>query len=167
MSSEAAKNVALEPVAVESLDWEEWQEGVRYGGRVRALSPSRAAGLKIGVYIEELPAGKQSAPFHYHLFEEEHIWMLEGEVTLRLGDKRLRFSAGQFVSFPAGVERGHCLVNESGSSARYLVIGDHDPKEVCIYPDSGKLMARGFESSVYQLGPKVDYWHDERSDEPL
>jgi len=165
--SDHAKPVALEPVSVENLEWDEWRKGVRYAGRARTLSPSRSAGLRIGVYIEELPAGKQSCPFHYHLLEEEHILMLEGEVTLRLGDQRLRFSAGQFVTFPAGVERGHCLVNESGHSARYLVIGNHEPNEVCVYPDSGKVMARGFGPSVYKLGAKVDYWQDERTDEPL
>ena len=165
--SERDKTAALEPVDVESLEWEEWQEGVRYAGRVRTLSPSRVSGLRIGVYVEELDPGKQSAPFHYHLIQEEHIWMLAGEVTLRLGDKRIRFSAGQFVSFPAGVERGHCLINESDRVARYLVIGNDDPNEVCIYPDSGKLMARGFGRSMFKLGPKVDYWHGEKKDEPL
>src|SRR5262245_21888026 len=95
----------LEPTAVESLPWQDWQQGVRYAGRARSLSATRSTGLRIGVYIEELPPGKQSCPFHYHLLEEEHILMLEGEVTLRLGASRLAFRAGEFVSFPAGAER--------------------------------------------------------------
>jgi uncharacterized cupin superfamily protein len=157
----------VEPTSIESLPWEEWHEGVRYGGRARTLSATRSTGLKIGIYIEELPPGKQSCPFHYHLLEEEHILMLAGEVTLRLGDARLRFSAGQFVSFPAGAERAHCLLNETAAPARYLVIGDNDPNEVCVYPDSGKIMLRGFQRTVALLGAKRDYWDGEKTDEPL
>jgi uncharacterized cupin superfamily protein len=168
VSNAVKDDVALAPIAVEDLPWNEWSHGVRYGGRTRTLSDTRkGAGLRIGVVVEELPPGKQSCPFHYHLLEEEHIMMLEGEVTLRLGEQRLRFSAGQFVSFPAGVQRGHCLVNEGAAPARYLVIGDHNPNEVCIYPDSGNLMARGFAKSVFKHGPMVDYWDGEKADEPL
>jgi uncharacterized cupin superfamily protein len=157
----------VEPTSVESLPWQEWHEGVRYGGRARTLSATRSTGLKIGICIEELPPGKQSCPFHYHLLEEEHILMLAGEVTLRLGDARLRFSAGQFVSFPAGATRAHCLLNETAAPARYLVIGDNDPNEVCVYPDSGKIMLRGFQRTVALLGAERDYWDGEKTDEPL
>jgi len=166
MSRDDTKPI-LEPTAVDSLPWKDWHEGVRYAGRVRSLSDARSTGLRIGVHIEELPPGKQSCPFHYHLLEEEHILMLEGEATLRLGDKRLRFSAGQFVSFPAGAERAHCLINESTAPVRYLIIGDNNPNEVAVYPDSGKLMLRGFNRTVVTLGTKRDYWDGEKADEPL
>jgi uncharacterized cupin superfamily protein len=168
MSEEMKPSAALEPVAVDSLPWEESQQGVRFASRARTLSRTRTpAGLRIGVYVEELPPGKQSCPFHYHLLEEEHILMLAGEVTLRLGDRQVRFAAGEFVSFPAGAPRGHCLVNQSGATARYLVIGDHNPNEVCIYPDSGKVQLRALNRAVHELGPKRDYWDGERQDEAL
>lgn len=156
------------PAAVESLPWREWGEGVRFGGRTRALSNTRdGQGLRIGVVIEELQPGKQSCPLHYHLLEEEHILMLEGEVTLRLGQQRIRFRAGEFVSFKAGKPVGHCLVNESGALARYLVIGENNPSDVCIYPDSNKI-AIGAEIDVIRtLGPEASYYDGEKADEPL
>ncbi|MEY4575981.1 MAG: hypothetical protein RL701_684 [Pseudomonadota bacterium] len=167
MSHEVTAEAALDPVTVESLPWKDWRTGVRYAGRTQSLSDARATGLRIGVHIEELLPGKQSCPFHYHLLEEEHIWMLEGAVTLRLGDQRLRFAAGQFVSFPAGAERGHCMINEGTAVARYLIIGDNNPNEVCVYPDSGNIMLRGFSRTVYKHGPEVDCWDGEKKDEPL
>ena len=70
------------------MPWTEWGQGVRFGSRFKVLSDTRKDGRKIGVSYEELPPGKQSVPFHYHLVEEEHIVALEGEATLRLGDER-------------------------------------------------------------------------------
>jgi uncharacterized cupin superfamily protein len=167
MSNELKREPAVKPFEVESVPWKAWDEGVRYGGRTRVLSDTRETRLRVGVVVEELDPGKQSCPFHYHLLEEEHILMLEGEVTLRLGDERLRFRAGEFVSFPAGAERGHCLINESDATARFLVIGDSDPNEVCVYPDSGKMQIRGFGKALYRHGPRLDYWDGEKADEPL
>jgi uncharacterized cupin superfamily protein len=167
MPDESLTQPVLEPTPVDSLPWTHWQKGVRYAGRTRSLSAARETGLRIGVHMEELPPGKQSCPFHYHLLEEEHILMLEGEVTLRLGTERLRFCAGEFVSFPAGAERAHCLINESNAPAKYLMIGDNHPNEVCVYPDSGKLLLRGFAGKVVALGAQRDYWDGEKSDEPL
>ena len=90
------------PVAIESLPWTEWGQGVRFKSRYRVLSDTRKDGRRIGVSYEELPPGKQSVPFHYHLLEEEHIIALEGEATLRLGKERYRIKAGDYVGFPAG-----------------------------------------------------------------
>src|SRR5262245_31943736 len=108
MSSAAPRG----PIPIDSVPWTDFSEGVRFGLRYRVLSDTRKDGRKIGVSYEELPPGKQSCPFHFHMVEEEHIVALEGEATLRLGDKRLAIKAGDYVGFPAGDRVGHCLVNE-------------------------------------------------------
>lgn len=155
------------PFAVESVPWEPWSEGEKFGGKVRVLARTRTEPrrLKIGVAIEELQPGKQSSPFHFHMVEEEHMLMLEGEATLRLGEERIRFRAGEFVSFPAGDPVGHCLVNESGAPCRYLIIGDHAPDDVCVYPDSNKIMVRALSriprDDVFDASATKDYWEGE------
>jgi uncharacterized cupin superfamily protein len=155
------------PVSIESLPWTEWSEGVRFGSRFRTLSDTRKDGRKIGVAYEELPPGKQSAPFHYHLIEEEHIVALEGEATLRLGEMRHTLRAGDYVCFPAGQRAGHCLINETDKPFRFLMIGDHHPNEVAVYPDSDKVMIRGLDRAIVRgVRPGGDYYQGERSDEP-
>ena len=94
------------PIDVESLPWEEWAEGVRFGGRVRRVG-EQAGATRVGVLIEELPPGRQSAPLHWHTREEEHLWFLAGAATLRLGDERHAVKAGDYVCFPAGQRIGH------------------------------------------------------------
>ncbi|MCA9537398.1 MAG: cupin domain-containing protein [Myxococcales bacterium] len=157
------------PLAVEQVEWEAWSQGERFAGRVRVLSDTREGGMKIGVLVEELPPGRQSCPLHYHMVEEEHVLILEGAVTLRLGEDRIPLRVGDFVSFPAGRAEGHCLVNETDAPCRYLVIGDNDPNEVCVYPDSNKVMVGALRRAglkrIFDAAATRDYWDGERADE--
>jgi uncharacterized cupin superfamily protein len=155
------------PVPIDGVPWAEWSEGVRFGSRYRLLSDTRNGGRRIGVSYEELPPGKQSCPFHYHLLEEEHIIALEGEATLRLGEERLTLKAGDYVCFPAGRRVGHCLINEGEAPFRFLIIGDNRPDEVCVYPDSGKVMVRGLDRAIFRDGERAHYWDGERAGQPL
>jgi uncharacterized cupin superfamily protein len=154
------------PIRIESVPWTEWSQGVRFGSRFKVLSDTRKDGRKIGVSCEELPPGKQSVPFHYHLVEEEHVVALEGEATLRLGDERYTLKAGDYVGFPAGQRAGHCLINESDKPFRFIMIGDRSPHEVCVYPDSGKVMIDAFDRLIVRQGESLDYFDGEKPDEP-
>ena len=147
------------------MPWEEWSEGVRFGGRVQRLG-EHAGSTNVGVLIEELPPGKQSAPLHWHTREEEHLWFLEGRATLRLGDERHAVKAGDYVCFPAGHAVGHCLVNDSDAPCRYLVIGERKPEDVCIYPDSRKIYVRAMDRVILSTDAVRDYWDGEKADEP-
>src|SRR6516162_11960275 len=54
-------------------------------------------------------------PAHVHSREEEGFYVLEGEITFHVGDKRLVASAGMFANMPVGTL--HSFKNESGKSA--------------------------------------------------
>lgn len=155
------------PIAIDSVPWTDWGQGERFGLRFRVLSNSRTGGRKIGMSYEELPPGKQSVPFHYHLLEEEHIVALDGEATLRLGDQRLPIRAGDYVCFPAGQRAGHCLINETDAPFRYIMIGDREPAEVCVYPDSNKVLINALDRAILRDGARLDYWDGERPDDGL
>lgn len=152
------------PMPIESVPWTEFSQGARFATRYRVLSDTRNDGRKIGVSYEELPPGKQSCPFHYHMKEEEHIVALEGEATLRLGDERYTLRAGDYVGFPAGERLGHCLINETDKPFRYIMIGDNDPHEVCVYPDSHKIQVRSLDRAIIRDGERLDYWDGEETD---
>lgn len=159
------------PIAIESVPWDLWSDGVRYGSRVRVLSDTRGVDKrKIGISVEELAPGKQSCPFHYHTVEEEHIVGLEGEATLRLGDERYTIKAGDYVAFPAGQRAGHCLINEGETPFRFIMIGDNEPNEVCVYPDSNKINVRALhdgERFIQRIADRLDYYDGEKKDDPL
>ena len=64
-----------------------------------------------------LPGG--GPPPHTHSREEEAFYVLEGDITLTVGDKRLAISAGMFANMPVGVE--HAFKNETNKPARMLI----------------------------------------------
>ena len=154
------------PIAIDSVPWQEFSEGARFANRFRVLSDTREGGRKIGVSYEELPPGKQSAPLHYHMVEEEHIIALEGEATLRLGEERFTLKAGDYVAFPAGQRAAHCLINESDKPFRFIMIGDRAENEVCVYPDSGKIMVYNLGRLILREAESLDYFDGERTDKP-
>lgn len=150
------------PLSPNDIGWEEWGDIPRFATRYKHLTRA-VLGDKyhVGMAIEELPPGSQSAPFHYHLLEEEHVFVLEGSVTLRLGDRRHRMKAGDYVCFPAGQKAGHCFINEGSEVATYVVIGERHMNEVAVYPDSNKVLVRGLERTVLDLAARRGYWDGE------
>jgi uncharacterized cupin superfamily protein len=152
----------IPPFSVESVPWQEWSRGSRFGSRYRALT-DRAGGSRVGVAIEELPPGKQSCPAHYHLLEGEHLLVLEGRATLRLGDRTHEIGPGDYVCFPAGQKAAHCLVNHGTVPCRFLIIGERNPNDVIVYPDSGKVKVRLLGEN-YRSAATVDYWEGEDAD---
>jgi uncharacterized cupin superfamily protein len=160
MADEPVPKPVLRPFNVEDAPWEPWNRGAKFGGRVRVLSNTKRDGLHVGVVIEELAPGKQSCPFHYHFHEEEHALILEGEVTLRFGTERILMKKGDFMSFPAGQQIGHCFINEGTVPARYLVVGEHKAGEVCVYPDSNKIAVDAIRE-IYDRAATRQYWDGE------
>ena len=147
------------PFAVDALPWEPWSHGERFGGLVKPLG-RHAGATHVGVNLEELPPGKQSCPLHYHMLEEEHLYILEGRPTLRLGLERIALAPGDYVCFPAGQEAGHALVNESDAPCRYLIIGERNANDVIVYPDSGKVMVRPARK-IFRGDATAEYWDGE------
>jgi len=149
------------PISIESVPWETWAEGTRFGSRYRHLTMAAVGkGYHVGLQIEELPPGKQSAPAHYHMQEEEHVLVLEGSCTLRLGEATFPLETGDYACFPAGQRAGHCLVNEGSVACRLLVVGERSPDEVCVYTESGKVLVRSL-GEIYDRGAIRRYWAGE------
>src|SRR5262245_28338874 len=58
-------------------------------------------------------------PPHVHSREEEGFYILEGEITFTIGDKRHVATAGMFANMPIGTP--HSFKNESSRTARMLI----------------------------------------------
>ena len=159
--SEHADEPSYHPICSSDVEPERFEKGNRFAIHFRHLTSAIAGDdYKVGVALEELPAGKQSNQFHFHMLEEEHIFVLEGACTLRLGEERIAMRAGDYVMFPAGRKVGHCLINETDAVCRYLVIGEQNPNEVSVYPDSNKVQVRWLDER-YDRRVRLNYWDGE------
>lgn len=79
---------------------------------------SFGGGTQISVANGILDPGRQANQTHYHLLEEEHVLVLEGALTLQLGDRKFIMRAGDYACFPAGQRVGHALFNHTRLSGR-------------------------------------------------
>lgn len=70
--------------------------------------------------VESLIAPGFSPPLHVHHREDESFWVLEGEVTMRCGDRSFRAGPGSFVFLPRDVP--HTFVVEGETPARMLTL---------------------------------------------
>jgi quercetin dioxygenase-like cupin family protein len=59
-------------------------------------------------------------PFHYHLYQEEYFYVLEGEVLFQVGDMRRKLVAGDSVVGPRGVP--HAYSGTGSKPARMLIV---------------------------------------------
>lgn len=152
----------ITPIATDDIAWEGATDIPHFASRYKHLTRAAlGSDYHVGMAIEELPPGMRSAPFHYHMLEEEHLFILEGTATLRLGASRHTMKAGDYVCFPAGQKAGHCLVNDGAAPCRYVVIGERNPNEICVYPDSNKVLVRSLERTVLDLSARRSYWDGE------
>lgn len=94
------------------------------------------------MHEDTLPPGEGGPPVHTHLDQEEAFYVIEGELTMLLGEELISAPAGTFVLVPAGWRHG--FANRSNSAVRMLGIFsprgfDHGFEEI------GEWIARGGE----------------------
>ena len=149
----------FEPFHIDRVPTEEFSQGRLFASRFRQLGEFGGAS-HVGVCMETLEPGKQACPAHYHMLEEEHLLILEGALTLRLGDHSYKLSVGHYVCFPAGQKAAHALINNGTAPCRYLLIGERNPHDVIVYPDSGRVGVR-LTGEGYRKSATMEYWDDQ------
>jgi mannose-6-phosphate isomerase-like protein (cupin superfamily) len=87
--------------------------------RMTIKATSASTGGAFGL-VESLVAPGFSPPLHVHHREDESFWVLEGEVTMRCGDRTFRAGPGAFVFLPRDVP--HTFVVEGDAPARMLTL---------------------------------------------
>jgi len=158
------KNVVrLSEVAVEEL---KGPEGSSFGGQRQRVGTTIGA-KKLGYSFFTVPPGKAAFPFHLHNGNEEMIFILDGEGTLRLGKDEIAVSPGTFVACPPGPDHPHQLINTSDRDLRYLVVSTMEYPDISEYPDSNKVGAYvtspyggGFRA-LYRKAGSVSYYNGE------
>ena len=117
----------------------------------------------------EIPPGKASWPYHYHMANEEMFYILEGKGEMRTKDGVVPVQAGDFFRFPIGESGVHQLVNTAtDTNLKYLDFATTVQPDLVVQPDSQKvgLFAGGAPCQnksirtmwkYYRLGTEIDY----------
>lgn len=105
--------------------------------RVRQQLGDGGGLTQFGVNLLTLMPGVWSAQRHWHVEEDEFIFVVAGEVVLidEAGEHLLK--AGDSAAFKANDANGHHLVNRGAAPATVLEVGTRTPddKDTCYYPD--------------------------------
>lgn len=81
-------------------------QGLWFLDNLLTVKVSRDDGSPFGVLVNTMPAGSHT-PMHAHDREDEAFWVLEGQLTLFLGEDRVvEATPGTYVHVPAGVAHG-------------------------------------------------------------
>lgn len=125
---------------------------------------------QIGATLHVVPAGKTAWPYHRHHGNDELFYVVSGEGTYRVGERRLPIKAGDLIGAPAGGE-AHQIINTSSGELRYIAFANHGRADVIDYPDSGKIAVAIMHGNDRQpasfidiegyLKPSGGYWEGE------
>lgn len=136
----------------------------------KPMTPTADA-CNLGSSLYRLEAGKTALPFHHHSGNDEAVYMLSGEVSLRLGEERHTLKAGDYITFPAASGVAHQISNPGNATAEFLCISTMEKTDVVFYPDSQKVgvmagvapggKADGWNSISFMQHAPVEYWQGE------
>ncbi|WP_226646950.1 cupin domain-containing protein [Microbulbifer variabilis] len=94
-----------------------------------------------GFHIIEIEPGYESTEYHCHKFEDECVYILQGQASVQIGDETHTVSKGDFIGYPAN-GLPHVMKNTGEGTLRCIVVGlrlDHD---VADYPNKNKRIYR-------------------------
>lgn len=144
-------------LGVELERYDEGPEGHQFSLR----SFGDALGAKsTGMTVYELDSGQATWPYHFELAEEELLFVIAGEITLRTPDGERTLREGDLVVFPPGATGAHAVRNDSQETARYAMPSSRTPHgHATVYPDSEtfQMYGPGFQHRG-RLGEKTEYW---------
>ena len=95
----------------------------------------------IGFHIIEVAPGHDSTEFHKHYYEDECVYILEGEAEATIGDAKYPVKSGDFIGYRAGGEP-HQLKNTGDDILRCIVVGQRLAHDVGDYPRQQKRIYR-------------------------
>jgi uncharacterized cupin superfamily protein len=105
-----------------------------------AVVSDKIGAQKLGYNLTVCPPGYQVCPFHNHHSNEEMFLILEGEGTLRFGDKEYPLKKHDIIACPPGKKDvAHQIKNTGSEDLKYLSLSTKERAEVCEYPDSNKI----------------------------
>jgi quercetin dioxygenase-like cupin family protein len=81
---------------------------------------SRDTGGSHSVIETTVPAGSAGPPLHFHRSMDEEFYILDGELSVRVGEQSLTAARGAYAYVPRGV--AHTFANRSDRPATFLDI---------------------------------------------
>ncbi len=94
-----------------------------------------------GFHLVEIKPDNESTEYHVHKFEDECVYILEGEAEVTIGTEISSVSQGDFIGYRAcGLP--HTMKNTGSSTLKCIVVGQRLAHDVADYPNKDKRLFR-------------------------
>ena len=116
------------------------------------------------VCFYEITPGKSSFPKHYHKYNTECFYILNGKGKIETKEKIINVKTGDVIVFPCGEAGTHKITNTSSNEKLiYIDFDTTNSPDIIKYVDSGKIgvIEHNISSSFYKEDSQVDYYNCE------
>jgi quercetin dioxygenase-like cupin family protein len=87
-------------------------------GPLEIIVKENGSGTRMNLAVAEFRGSTFRIPAHIHTEHDETIYVLDGQMGVKLGDRTFTATAGSSFTIPVGVP--HAIWNESGVRVRFL-----------------------------------------------
>jgi uncharacterized cupin superfamily protein len=94
-----------------------------------------------GFHIIEIEPGYESTEYHCHKFEDECVYILQGQASVFIGEENYIVGEGDFIGYPAN-GLPHVMKNTGNNILRCIVVGQRLDHDVADYPNKNKRIYR-------------------------
>lgn len=94
-----------------------------------------------GFHIIEVEPTCESTEYHMHYFEDECVYVLQGNATAYIGDETFQIKTGDFIGYRKG-GLAHTIKNTGSETLRCIVVGERLPHDMGDYPHKKKRIYR-------------------------
>ena len=94
-----------------------------------------------GFHIIEVEPTCESTEYHMHYFEDECVYVLQGNATAYIGDEAFQIKSGDFIGYRKG-GLAHTIKNTGSETLRCIVVGERLPHDMGDYPHKKKRIYR-------------------------
>lgn len=116
------------------------------------------------VCFYELEPLKSAYPKHFHKYNTECFYIINGNGMVETNKHTLKVKSGDVIVFPCGEVGTHKITNISKTKKlTYLDFDTTNSPDIIKYLDSGKIgiIEHNVSSSFYKEASQVDYYEDE------
>lgn len=117
------------------------------------------------VCFYEIMPGKAAYPKHYHSYNTECFYIIDGEGIIETIDYKLKVKSGDVIVFPCGKNGLHKLTNTSDSKRLlYIDFDTTNSPDIIHYVDSDKIgiIEHNISSTFFKNSDQADYYEGEK-----
>ncbi|MCC4798158.1 cupin [Enterovibrio norvegicus] len=94
-----------------------------------------------GFHIVEIEPGYESTEYHVHYFEDECVYVLDGNAEVTIGEDTFGVGEGDFIGYPAN-GLPHTMINTGSETLSCIVVGQRLAHDEADYPRLNKRIFR-------------------------